>query len=90
MTRKRRWMTTLEMYAQHGSVSYGDLDPERLREILLGDPPTSAELVRAEQAVMETPVSSAHQLAAELGISFADLDARAVELFGQPLAMARF
>lgn len=74
-------MTMLEMYAHHGSISYGPITAERLRTILLGDEPTEAECVRAEQAMLEMPLHNAYDLAVELGIPCQTLDARAVELF---------
>lgn len=47
-------MTWLAVYAQHGSCSYGEISPERLREILLGDTPTSDEQASVRQALLET------------------------------------
>ena len=78
-------MTVLEMYAQHGSVSYGEIAAHRLREILLGEVPSYAELPRVRQALMEMPGHTAHDLAKELGVSFQALNARADELCGQEL-----
>ena len=83
MAHPKRRMTMLEMYAHHGSTSYGPITAERLRSILLGDEPSDAERARAEQAVLEMPLHEARVLADELGITFAALDARAVALFGR-------
>ena len=76
-------MTVLEMYAQHGSVSYGEITAPRLRTILLGDDPDREELACVGQALMEMPGNMAHDLAAELGMSFEALDARAGALLGE-------
>lgn len=76
-------MTVLEMYAQHGSVSYGELSASRLRAILLGAAPAREELSRVGQALMEMPGDAAYDLAAELGVSFQALNARAEALCGR-------
>ena len=78
-------MTVLEMYAQHGSVSYGEIAASRLREILLGEMPSYEELPCVRQALTEMPGHTAHYLAKELGVSFQTLNARAAELCGQEL-----
>jgi len=78
-------MTTLDAYAMHGSTSYGLLEAERLREILLGNPPARREEPCVYQALMEMPGKCAHDLAAELGIPYDRLLARTVELCGQGL-----
>ncbi len=78
-------MTTLEAYAMHGSVSYGLLEADRLRDILLGSPPVPQEEPRIYQALMEMPGKCAHDLAAELGLSYQQLSARTIDLCGQGL-----
>ncbi|WP_206077030.1 type II toxin-antitoxin system HicB family antitoxin [Palleronia sediminis] len=88
--RKARKMTRLEAYAQRGSISYGELAPDRLRNILLGDAPSEGEYSSVEQALLETPASGPHgnpaaELAKELGKTLAQLEARCVELTGEKL-----
>lgn len=78
-------MTLLEMYAQHGSVSYGELTPARLRDILLGDAPVGHERARIRQALTELPGKYAFQLAAELNLSYGALNERALDLLGEEL-----
>ena len=75
-------MTVLEMYAQHGSVSYGEITAARFRDILLGAVPEEDEIARVGQALMEMPGNAAYDLAAELGISFQTLNTRAEILCG--------
>jgi hypothetical protein len=81
----RRRMTTLEAYAQHGSVSYGEIGAARLSEILRGARPDADERASVVQALTEMPGSSAHDLAAELGMTYASLNDRAVTLCGRGL-----
>jgi len=78
-------MTMLEIYAHHGSVSHGPTGAGRLREILLGTAPVGAERSRTRQALMEMPGSDAFDLAHEIGISFRELNDRAVSLFGKEI-----
>ncbi len=80
-----RRMTMLETYAQHGSVSYGQLTAARLRSILLGDEPTTQERVRVRQALMEMPGVGAFELANEIGISYRDLNKRCFDLLAEEL-----
>ena len=78
-------MSVLESYAHHGSMSYGQISPSRLHEILLGDEPDSAERARVGQALLEMPGRSAFDLAAELRMTHDALNTRCLELFGHPL-----
>lgn len=81
----RRKMTTLEAYAQHGSVSYGEIDAKRLSEILYGADLHADERASVSQALMEMPGSSAHDLAAELGMTYDSLNDRTVAICGRGL-----
>lgn len=83
--RVHRKMTTLEAYAQHGSVSYGEISAARLSEILCGATPDADERASVVQALTEMPGSSAYDLAAELGMTYASLNDRAVSLCGRGL-----
>lgn len=78
-------MTLLEAYAQHGSVSYGQITSARLRSILLGAPPIGHERARVRQAMMEMPGKYAFELAVELNISYAVLNQRCLDLLGEEL-----
>ena len=73
---------TLKSLAAHGSISYGLLSPDRLKDVLLGQAPSAADLPKIEQAVTETPLASFYTLARELDVTFEMLDARARQLFG--------
>ncbi|MGD7428281.1 hypothetical protein [Ralstonia pseudosolanacearum] len=86
-------MTWLAVYAQHGSCSYGELSAERLREILLGDAPAPDERASVRQALLEIDAvalncAPAQELANELGLTLAQLDARCVDLTGHTLGSA--
>lgn len=76
-------MTTLEMYAQHGSCSYGKISAARLRSILHGDAPSSAERARVGQAMLETPAYLVSELAAEIGMTAAAIEQRTIALCGE-------
>lgn len=78
-------MSFLQSYAQHGSTSYGDLEASRLLEIIRGAEPAPEEMPRLQQAFMEMPGYRAHDLAAEIGMSHADLEARVTALLGEEL-----
>lgn len=83
-------MTWLRTYAQHGSCSYGEISPERLREILLGDAPTPDERASVGQALLEIDAvalncAPAEELADELGLTLAQIEARCVQLTGRRL-----
>lgn len=83
-------MTWLAAYAQHGSCSYGEISAARLREILLGDAPARDEQASVRQALLEMDAvalncSPAQELAVELGLTLAQLDARCVGLTGDRL-----
>lgn len=82
MPRNRPSMTVLAMYAQHGSCSYGEISAERLRAILHGDTPTDAERVRFEQAMLEMPADAVSDLAAEIGMTTAEIEERTIALCG--------
>ena len=78
-------MTVLEMYAQHGSVSYGEITAQRLQDILLGKSPAEDEIASVRQALMEMPGDAAYDLAIELGLSYQALNTRAQALCGRGL-----
>lgn len=87
MTRKKRWMTRVESYAHHGSISYGEISPERFAEVVKGDTPTIGEQVRVCQGLTESPArplnrENANELAGELEITREELEARCQELCG--------
>lgn len=77
-----RRMTALELYAHHGSTSYGSLTTERLRQILEGDTPNRDEIARVGQAFDEIPGAIAFDLAVEMGISYERLNGRVKEIIG--------
>ncbi|HTN98620.1 MAG TPA: hypothetical protein VL101_16715 [Nordella sp.] len=77
--------TALESAAAHGGTSYGALTPQRLRAVLLGAEPTSAESARIFQALSETPLYRLATLAREIGLSYEGLDSRCFTLFGAGL-----
>jgi len=86
-------VTWLAAYAQHGSCGYGEISPERLREILLCDAPAPDERASVRQALLETDTvalncAPARGLAGGLGLTLAQLDARCVELTGHKLGSA--
>jgi hypothetical protein len=86
-------MTWLAVYAQHGSCSYGEISPGRLREILLGDAPAPDERASVGQALLETDAvalncAPAQKLADELGLTLVRLEARCVALTGRRLGSA--
>ena len=76
----QRKMTVLEMYAQHGSCSYGEIGAERLRSILQGEHPSSAERARFGQAMLETPAYIAPELAAEISMTVAAIEQRTIKI----------
>ena len=82
LERGKKRMTVLAMYAQHGSCSYGEISAARLRSILHGDTPTDAERVRFEQAMLEMPADSVPDLAAEIGMTAAEIEERTIALCG--------
>ncbi len=82
---KPRKMSILEAYAHHGSISYGVITAERLGAVLLGSEPTEAEIPCIRQALLESSIDAACDLAVEMGIPFQDLEARARELCGEEL-----
>ncbi len=75
-TRRRKAMTTLEVYAHHGSTSYGEITAALLREILCGATPEREEIPRVCQALTETAGYKAYELAEELGLQHEEIDAR--------------
>jgi len=84
-TAPRPRMTTLQAYAAHGSTSHGEISPERFAEIVRGDTPTAGEKVCVCQGLTEmhaTPIGRdvAGELAAEIGATRAELEARCQEL----------
>lgn len=78
-------MTLLEAYAQHGSVSYGQITAARFGSILLGDEPVGHERARVRQALLEMPGRYAFDLASELDISYTALNQRSLDLLGEEL-----
>jgi len=82
LERAEKRMTVLAMYAQHGLCSYGEISAARLRSILHGDTPTDAERVRFEQAMLEMPADSVPDLAAEIGMTAAEIEDRTIALCG--------
>lgn len=91
----RRRMTTLQAYAAHSSVSYGEISVERFAEIMKGNPPTTGEKVRVCQGLTEMHAASinrdsADELAAELGLTRSAVEARCRELCGVGLGAHAF
>lgn len=88
-------MSTLQAYAAHGSVSYGEISPKRFAEIVRGDTPTKEEQVSVCQGLTEMHATSigrdiAGELAAETGITRATLDTRCQQLCGVALGSNAF
>lgn len=88
-------MTTLQAYAAHSSVSYGEISAERFAEIVKGDTPTTGEKVRVCQGLTEMHAASinrdsAEELATELGMTRAAVEARCHELCGVGLGAHAF
>ncbi len=88
-------MTTLRAYAAHGSVSYGDISAARFGEIVQGDTPTTGERVSVCQGLTEMHAASvnresADELAAELGMTRAAVEARCRELCGVAMGAHAF
>ena len=93
--RSNHWMTALESYAHRGSISYGPISPERFAEIVKGAQPENGETSRVCQGLTETHASSinreaANDLAKELGMTRAALEARCQELCGERLGESAF
>ncbi|TQM93618.1 hypothetical protein [Roseinatronobacter monicus] len=94
-TAPRPRMTTLQAYASHGSTSYGEISPGRFAEIVKGDTPTAGEKVSVCQGLTEMPTTSinrdvAGELAVEVGVTRAALDARCQQLCGGALGAYAF
>ena len=88
-------MKMIEVYALRGSISYGELTPTRLKEILLGASPADAEKASVFQSLVETDAvtlngTPAADLALELNLTLEELDARCIELTGKHLGEASF
>ncbi|MBZ6078935.1 hypothetical protein [Microvirga puerhi] len=77
--------SALQSVASHGSTSYGPLTAARLEAVLKGAVPSDPERIRVHQGLSETPLARLLELAAEIGLSVQDLDARARDLFGESL-----
>lgn len=80
-------MTQLEMYAHHGSFSFGfieHLSPDRLREVLQGATPTREELLRVSEAMVGMPTHEVPGLAAEIGMTADQITRRPIELCDEP------
>lgn len=91
----RRQMTNLEAYAAHGSVSYDEISAERFASILKGATPTTGEKVSVCQGLTEMPAASinresADELAVEVGMTRAALEARCHELCGVAMGANAF
>jgi hypothetical protein len=80
----KRWMTVLEMYAQHGSCSYNPITPDRLREVLQGATPAREELPSVRQAMTEMPAHEVPRLAEEIAMTADQITRRTIELCGEP------
>ena len=80
-------MSSLKVYAQHGSTSYGELSAFRFLEIIKGEQPTGDEMPRLQKAFMEMPASKAHDLAAEIGMRHSELEARVIALLRKAARM---
>lgn len=88
-------MTTVQAYAAHSSVSYGEINAERFAEIMKGDAPTTGEKVRVCQGLTEMHAASinrdsAEELATELGMTRANVEARCHELCGVAMGAHAF
>lgn len=89
--RKRARMTTLQAYAAHGSVSYGEISAERFAEIVRGDSPTQDEKVSVCQGLTEMHAASINQNTAnELAVEREALEARCQELCGVAMGERAF
>lgn len=91
----RSRLTTLQAYAAHGSTSYGEISATRFAEIVRGDTPTAGEKVSVCQGLIEMHTTSigrdvAGELAAEIGVTRAALDARCQQLCGVALGANAF
>lgn len=89
MVTKTTTRTALESAAAHGSVSYGDLTPDRLLAVLLGEKPVGGEFSQVYQALSETPLHRLATLSREIGLPFEDLKDRFAELYGERLEDAQ-
>jgi len=79
----------------HGSVSYGEISAGRFAEIVRGDAPNTGERVSVCQGLTELHASSvnresADELAAELGMTRANIEARCRELCGVAMGANAF
>jgi len=95
LRRKRARMTTLQACAAHGSVSYGEISAERFADIVQGDTPTKGERISVCQGLTKMHATSvgrdvAGELAAEIGVTRAALDARCQQLCGVALGANAF
>lgn len=91
----RRQMTILQAYAAHSSVSYGEISAERFAEIVKRAAPTTGEKVSVCQGLTEMHAVSinrdmAAELAEELGLSRAAVEARCRELCGAGMGAHAF
>lgn len=94
-TAPRPRMTTLQAYAAHGSTSYGEISAARFAEIVRGDAPTPGEKVSVCQGLAEMHATSigrdiADELAIEIGVTRAALEARCRELCGVAIGAHAF
>ena len=88
-------MTTVQAYAAHGSVSYGEISAERFAEIVKGDVSTTNKRVSVCQGLTEMRASSINrdstdEVAAEIGITRADIEARCREPCGVAMGAHAF
>lgn len=74
----------LALAAAFGSVSYGAIQPERLRALLLGEAaPEAGEKARLRQAAAETDPNTLAALALALGLTSSGLCGRFEQLIGE-------
>ena len=88
-------MKTLDAYAAHASVSYGDISASRFAEIVRGDVPTTGERISVCQGLTEMHATSincesADELAAELGMTRAEIEARCQQICGVAMGAHAF
>lgn len=94
-TAPRPRMTTLQACAAHGSTSYGEITAVRFAEIVRGDTPTPDERLCVCQGLTEMHATSigrdvADELAIEIGVTRAALEARCQQLCGVALGANAF
>lgn len=73
----------LRFYAAKASQSHGELEPHRLLAFLLGGPISPTEVAQVEEAFFFYPSSKFDELAAEIGMTRAELQEPFIRTFGQ-------